>query len=505
MGVERMSWSKVRQVAFCAVRVLPLSMLIAVVTATGLTLALFGLTFATLPSDQSIYLERIQDAFRDGTLPDGQVDPYAAYQSHINNECVSLSSVTVPYLSRLEGALSVQVTQPIVPPCQSLRTYVLDAGADIDVGRYDRYLHGWRLLWLTTLPGFTVLQVFHLTFLIGLATLLFLVVTSAWRTVGVLSHPSPGTQGNGTESKLWIAQIESSSMVVMALSFLLFFGWFSFGFRPTHAMWGIVVFVFLLIASTSRLSEWPVTWLATLCAVFGALLAWLDFLVGASALGLSVVIGILALKQMDLETPDYFARIAGGAVAFTCGFVVPFLIKMLLVSLFVDPSAAMDFFDQLIFRMAGNTGSSTGGLPEGVVERALAAGLDLRGENFLDLKMIVFMGAKLVQGLSYSVGSAVVGGLILGFAFLSGGFGAARILRVSSERRLRRLVAVLFFSVLVIVAWYLIFRQHTIIHTRFMSRLLVWPVAVGYVVGLIGVLDWLNLKRRVTITKPNLS
>lgn len=500
-----MSWSTVRQAAFCGARVLPISLLVAAITAACVSLVLFSLTFAALTSDQTVYLERIQQAFRDGTLPDGRVDSYAAFQAHINNECVSLSSVIVPYPSRLEGALSVQVTTPIVPPCQSLRAYVSDPGSDIEVLRYDRYLHGWRVLWLTTLPTLTVFQVFQFTFWIGLATLFSLIVVGAWRTVSVFAHPWPRDHWEGYEGNLWRARIECSSVVMIGLSFLLCFGWFSFGLRPTHAVWGIVVFVFLLVASTARLEHWSLARLTAFCAGFGALLAWVDFLLGAPALGLSVVIGILALKQMDLEASAYVARLTSAAVAFMVGFVVPFFIKLALVSLLVDPSAAMDFFDQLLFRMAGNTGGSAGGLPEGVVERALAFGLDLRGEDVLGLKMLAFMGGKLVHGMAYSVGSVGVVGGILASTFLAGCFGAARALWISSDRRVRRLVVVLLVSVLVIVAWFLIFRQHTIVHTRFVSKLLVWPVAIGYVIGLIGVLDWLKLKRDVTITKPKLS
>lgn len=215
----------------------------------------------------------------------------------------------------------------------------------------------------------------------------------------------------------------------------------------------LAVYAMLLTIMLIDLSQLPLERMVTLAAVFGAVIAYVEFLTGQAPLALALLLSVGAASMVGSGTPGALAgRYLWTAYAFVAGLVLCFAIKMAALLLIGADTGC--FGSCLVHRM--------GGAVDGTPVTILYALQRLGGEM-----------AVLGQG-SPKLGLSL---FLVAIAGLAGG-ACARWLRLPG--RLERIrTAALLGAAFVIPARYLVFLNHTIIHAWFMIRPLVGFIAIG--------------------------
>lgn len=439
------------------------------------------LTYAALPADRALYVDRVEEAFASQVLPTSGRD----WSTHVQTDCIGLSSVVPPYETILKETIAVKT----IGFCAELYNY-LKGEVNPAPRYYNRHLHGWRVVWLHGLKILSVRDVFRLVFSTGII-LLFVIAALSARRVLLSNNAYESPQAHYTRKNAW-------AVLALGLSFALFFGWDQFGSRITHGLWGIALFGFIGLSQLVNFRELSPLRFAALFAGFGALVAHLDFFNGAAPLGLATVIGVIALQSDYSEDNVCFWRpIFVGAAGFFLGFVSCFALKLVSIAPIFGFSVVTDFFGRLEYRVGGSYQDTID------IYKALEYGIDPRGKATYSLSTISFLAAKLAySSTSIAFGSRAFGIAILALGTLALILGAVTQFVMHKEPRQTRVVVALLLSVFVIPLWYVLFLQHTVIHTRYMVRILVWIIAVGGMLASFSILDFQHRMRMRSRQNP---
>ena len=413
-----------------------------------------------LPNDQ--IESHLRQAFVTGDLTLANSRPYDAERGyHQRNDCV----IYWMALSRpddigkyIASAQYYWDETQRAGYCQTLRDYLIDdPTAKYREGIYLRYLHGYRAATAFALHVLDVPQMRGL-FKGACFGLLALVAAAAiWRIA------SPRQNGDR------LARARAFAGLGLAAVFGSLYGLNYFGQSPSHAPANCALFLFLLITTQvdiMALSRWR---LYGLIGVFGALVAFFEFLTGAAVLGLAMLIALTAVQGARL-TPGFFVlRGALMASAYVGAIVLSFALNLGLNSWYFGSETILRFFDQLAVRMGTTveTKSVIGDSAETVVTFGDVFDALLRKLDFL------------------TYGDPIVAQqLFLGFGFAFAAFmlvAAINVRRFSDVLRVAAFLA----SVGVIVVWYALFKNHTVIHSAFMVRVLVWAPAAAVLAGVV--------------------
>jgi hypothetical protein len=327
---------------------------------------------------------------------------------------------------------------------------------------YSRYFHAFRLPAYLLLEKVEVGAIRRLYRMTAFGVLVMILVTQLlmmlWRVESADDRPRAREQ-----------VIQGVFFVILSLLFMRFYGLNVFALSLTHAPSDTLIFVAIAVLSLlniTRTSSWR---LGVLCGIFGALTFAFDFLHGALPLGLAALIGCVAMKAERQSSAGQIATagfLAGSS--FMVGAGAALLVKIATVAITIGPQAVTGFFSQLRYRMTG------GGVPLS----------DLWLRLFESLDVIFF------EDFSFSRASLFVTGLLLIVAY---GIALACATRASAVQ-----AHLLMLSVLVIGVWYLVFRNHSVIHAGSMVRLLVWPLTAtaGMVIVAIAGVAYRGFQRR---------
>ncbi|HYH23007.1 MAG TPA: hypothetical protein VD995_30720 [Azospirillum sp.] len=449
--------------------------------------AYFALNLAATFIDRDAATARIRQAAeagdfaRDVPLPLGadEVLPRIA-----GNDCRVLAGVVFPYPSRVDEALSPRMTAeepPVIPPSANglpkppcLRLITLAGMADPGAAAgyvYHRYLHGHRLFARVLAPYVPPLALGAITLVATHALVLVL--------LGAALAQAAARGGAGSAP----GRARDHAFAALALAFLLFYGLGLFGWNFSLALPDVVILGFILFAYRYPLGRLGERAFVLTVAGFGVLTAVFEFLTGGIPLGLTVLLGMVALG----EAPDRRAlvwRAVLGTAVFGTAIAACFAIKLAFLVLYAGPGEAATFFASLSERTGGRF---VYGLTPADLARAQHFGFDLgaaEGRLLPSLAYLLFRLGEASHRIAFGSGA-------LGTAVLAGATVLVPTLAVlawrapaGADARLPRAETVLLLlTPLVLLLWFLAFVNHTILHAVWMVRVLVWMPALAAVLA----------------------
>ncbi|TCZ64499.1 hypothetical protein [Roseicella aquatilis] len=405
-------------------------------------------------------------------------------QRWYGNDCLVLAMLVLPQgESRAREAFSPWLAaSPLAPlamadpaggstagPCLRLAE-LLEPGAERAVDRrYDRYLHGHRVAVALLLPllGPIGLQVTVLGMLAGL--LAGLAGCAGLRAGLRLRRGDPRWR-------------RDAGFAGIGLCLLAFYGLPALGFWVSHALSDLVLAAFLwaMWLLPGREGAGP-PWLL---GAFGCCVALFEFLTGGLPLGAGLVLLAAALAERPQgmssgALPGALRSLA----AFLAGAALPFALKAALALLVFPEALNAENAEAFTHRFHGPV------LPELpppiVAEWSKLIGFDLRqvdGDPWLRLRFLLFRleGYYWQMGLgSGQAGRLVIRGSLAGLALLAP-FALWR-------NRARAMVAL--GAALLLLGWYLVFLNHSMLHPVWMARCMVifpaalWVLAVPLLPG----------------------
>ncbi|NOT26795.1 MAG: hypothetical protein HOP16_11910 [Acidobacteria bacterium] len=331
---------------------------------------------------------------------------------------------------------SLASADPARGPCQLLREATDPAGspADLQTWRYHRYLHGSTVLtrialWTTSVNG--------LRDAIKISTLCFggfALAVALWSLVSNRRRPA-----------------HALATVSLVAVFLACFGISQHAASISHGPSAALFILALSLIPFWDGGKW--NRLLVIAALFGSATAILEFLDGGAPLGLALILGMSVLDALEpvetgagpRDSAQIFQRGVSTALAFTTAVVTALGLKVVLSRLAFGGEGSSSFFDQLVMWI--------GGSPLLAVE-ALEA---------LDKQVGV------IVPLNDTAFRVLVIGLAAGCTFV--------LLKMKNLRGGGGTVLLAVGSLAIVPVWYLIFRNHTIVHAWFMVRMLAWPLA----------------------------
>jgi hypothetical protein len=305
---------------------------------------------------------------------------------------------------------------------------------------YSRYIHAYRLPAYLLLEQFDVGAIRQLYQMMAFGVLVMILVTqlllTLWRAEKADDRRREGDH-----------VIQSVFFVMLSLIFMRFYALDLFGQSIVNAPSDILMLIAIAIISLLNITRISDRMLCVLCGIFGALVFAFDFLRGALPLSLAALISCVAMKADRKSSAGQIATsvfLAGSS--FVVGAGVALLVKIVTLAVTFGSQAVTGFFLQLNYRMIG------GGFPLSDVWIHLNENLDV----------IFFEDLHLSRSFLFIIG------ILLLVLYVIARACATRVAAVQAH--------VLLLSVLVIGVWYLVFRNHSVIHAGSMVRLLVWPL-----------------------------
>lgn len=445
-----------------SLRALALSLGLAFQVGVVATAALLLASYVLAGANPAPYRAAIAEAFEAGVLPtDGAIE----LRPNDFQECIVLGSLIAPYPSRLVAAQSMVTFDGY--QCPGLLTFV--EGTNTTTHLYTRYLNGWKLYYVAALQVTSVHGAFLATQVAGYALML----------AGLALHLRRYLKTSASDGA---GRAEQAFFLAVWLALLLAHGWEMFGAMPTYALPGIVLFATLLWLGATSPFELRSSVLYGGLALSGALTAQVDFLTGPAPLGVAALLGVLAV-QMRAPRRQWPVLVSAVA-AFGGAFVMAFAAKFAVGALTLGPAFAPEFVDQLAYRAQG-----------AFLDHEVTGRLDLHWPAWRAYADTPGFGAAALAWLLWTdadriaFGSDALGRTILVMAAAVLLYAALRTLVDRRWRTARNVV--LLASALVPFMWYAVMFTHSIQHTYFMLRLLVWPVAVALF------LAWLAFARNV--------
>jgi hypothetical protein len=305
---------------------------------------------------------------------------------------------------------------------------------------YSRYMHAFRLPAYLLLEKFDVGAIRRLYRMLAFGVLVMILVIqlllTLWRTERADDRPREGDH-----------VMQGVFFVMLSLIFMRFYGLHLFAPSLTHAPSDMLIFVAIAVMSLLNITSTSSRRLCVLCGIFGALVLALEFFHGALPLGLAALLGCVAMKVERQSSAGQIATaVCLAGASFVIGAGAALLVKLVTVAVTFGPQAVTGFFVQLNYRMTGG--------------RFPLSDLWIRLSENLD---VIFF-----EDVYFSRALLFITGILL---LVSYGVALACATRASAVQ-----AHGLVLSVLVIGVWYLVFRNHSVIHAGIMVRLLVWPL-----------------------------
>jgi hypothetical protein len=462
--------------------------------AAGLVALISALVFAGLIAaswaaaqvDRSVYRHRIAAAIEDGTLARPAFTPLSGertYGYHYNDCLIASMLVLEPKEGSIRSAISpltpVRIPAaspgpavPQAPMCGNLQQALADPRHERDY--YHHYLHG---DWVLASAMLFALPFDRATDLLLWTLLLLPLAIAAMAGRRLLAR-----RGDAPRDAAYLAT---------SLAFLLFGGIGLYGRSFSFAPSDIVLCGFLLCAWRFPLLEAGRRRILVTAALFGALTAAFEFLVGAVPAALALLLASFAFGR-GLGR-NVLRQLATAIFSFAGAFALMFAFKLALVAAVWGWSEVGEAGAQLLLRVGSGHGAIAGNAVNALDEMGLSAewlassrpGVVALGA----IKMLYY--ARYFEYGSALLGVAVVGVAPLALLALSG---IQSFRGKDGDARMR--AALLFAATIATLCWYLAFANHTLGHAPFMMRPLSWLAAL-----LCGYLAWLAAAARARAGK----
>ena len=422
----------------------------------------FALAWASLAVDGNSVRAAVRAGFTDGSLrPDADwllnnVDVGA----HQHNDCLVLYQAAAQGATRLQQAVSpLSLPEDGIGRCEHLADLAANKPGGPDIF-YHHYIHLQTTLARLLIPRLGVAGTRGLYRLIASILLLAALATAM---AGLVRGARPSANG---------------AFIVVSLVFMRWFGLESFGQSLGHAPADAVALAFLLFL-VHVAGDQPLARRTALisAAVFGGFTAAFELLTGGLPLGLAMVMGLLPIamtgdpRQLPTTLEASLANVAAAAASFVAKFTVAAIV--------FDSTALTESMGKLLFR--AGIGHAAADEPHGwdVFAARIWAGID-----------------ALAPGMQY----LVLGVLLL--AVVAGGWSYGVLRRHGSPTERDRANA-LAGSNVIILLWFIVFWEHSIVHAWFMDRLFVWPIASGFALFLLAVLSASARRAQRQIGQPS--
>lgn len=438
--------------------------LVLVVSLTGFISTSFLALNLLLVREPPGVREAIASGFREGAL---DRRAYLEFDTrigrHQHNDCLILSYFILDEGRPLRRALSPK--RPIVNnPCQWL--YAVTVG-DSHVGRseyYHRYWHGPRTVIAPLLRFLTIDQIRRVLWWTSTGTL----------ALGVLLFLKRARTAHGSG-----ARSAYLAGALVCLSLLLFYGLPYYGMSLSHGPSDIALIAFILAGLSVNLLRLPFLAFIVFFTLFGCIIAYFEFFTGGAPLGLASVLGLITISSLRHHAAPrlLLSRLLYGCGTFVVAFVACFVYKILVTAVIFDDPVTGDFLSELGYRMGGTYWDVVD------VAKYREYGFDPTGHATYSLYSLLVLAGKLAYSTAYlAMGDWLVGSAVVLVAVSVVVSAVAAGLR-QRDAMVRLRWAAIGLSVAVIPVWYLVFLNHSIIHAKFMVRILVWIVAMACVAG----------------------
>jgi hypothetical protein len=445
-------------------------------------IALFGINFAVMKISPDHYRRVVAEAASSGTLATVMHLPFAPRKDiypYGGNDCVILGALVIPRGTPLEASVSPRMPTgadikdfadppgyPPVPFCLQLAVVVKTPGEPSRPTYLHRYVHG----------DITVAALLLAFMSFGTATTVLLSACYAMLAAVALIALARLRAGPQAERGRALAFLIIAATLAICYALPLFGR--SFSFAPTD----FVVFAFILYGMLRPLCRIPRHHFIVAAAAFGTLIAILEILTGGVPMGLATLIALVALGEAP-DAPTLVDRVVVGTAAFTAAVVACFGYKMLAVGAAFGTNELSEFARTLGNRVDGSVEPF---LSDNVRDGLRALHIDTLWIDGNALARILFAGVMLTYSAfflgwgSHLVGAAVV--LLPTPLLLAFGFASLRDRGRTIESRERLALAA---AGMVPVLWYLVFANHTILHSSYMVRPLALNVALCIVSALV--------------------
>lgn len=407
--------------------------------------AYFLVSYLSIGRDVETARRHILAAYESGDLVPGSWRDRGntVIGEHQYNDCLIL---LMAIDQRLENRwqLAVSPSAPFADgqqPCDALQTFAQTNQTEIGVQPYHRYLHAQTVLMRYILP---LADIATIRWVFSSILSLLIIAVAAFAMFRL-------TRGDDVFVGLLFVSI--------GFGFARWFGFESFsqslGHAPADAV-AVLFALYLCVASHRQLSR---VHLVTASALFGCFTILTEFLTGGLPLGLAMIVGITPfVLRSSANRMEIAVSVATAAAAFVIAAGLCLVIKLALATLVFGPEVITDFASSLEHRTAGD--------PDPV-------------------KWL----RKVIGGLSTPVGGLhyFMAGFGLLLAVVGGIWGWQKIQSLSSSEAFRTKATLLAGSNLVLLAWLIVFWQHTIQHAWFMDRIFVWTYCSGFALFAFGV------------------
>jgi hypothetical protein len=383
------------------------------------------------------------------------------------DDCSALQMLSNPDSTRWAAAVGPLIhnrSKGETERCATLRTLVTEGAGNRPylTYRYTRYWHGYLPLAGALLSVLEVRQMRQVLELTLYASLLLLIA-------------APGTR----DRRLFAVALS------IALTGVLFWSVPYFGKSLAHGPGDTIVILGLIVLLHWRRQLSRPTPLITFCAVYGSLVAYLEFLTGQLPTAAGLLVPLVYLVARAEAVPDdgtarAWRLACTGLVAFGLGAAGTVAIKQVLAVVAIGPQSGLAFLEYL----------------HRYVNPSPGAALRHFGETWtapddpLVLSSLKSLYVLLGEGYVLTYGSHT-GAVFLyaasAMSWLAAGW-------VSMARRHSAPVSDLLglaAGPAIVVGWALAFQTHTTIHKWWMVRMLLVPLSLGW-----GALAWQLLTRR---------
>jgi len=458
---------------------------------TGVTVAilsmtaLFAVNFALTQISPEHYRRVVLQALESGTLatvthlsfaPGKDIYPFGG------NDCLILGALVVPRDAPLKASVSPRQPlageetdsapgYPAAALCRGLaatmRAIARNPAADEfpPPSYYHRYIHGDTTVAALLLGG--------LSFAAATTTLL----VACYAMIAAIAALALFRLRNGDAAE----RRRAGAFLIIAATLACFFGLpvfdRSFSFAPTD----LVVFAFILYGFLQPLGAIPLQRFVIAAAVFGSLIAILEFLTGGVPLGLATLVALIGLGQTP-DWPTLRNRIGIGMAAFTAAVIACFSYKLVAVATVFGTNELSVFVEMLGQRMGGSVEVN---LSESAKAALSAYHIDPQWLDANILTRVAFAGLMLTYSSfflgwgSHLLGAAIV--LVPTPLLVALAWSSYRERRISPVARERLALAA---AGAVPVLWCVVFANHTILHSSYMVRPLALNVALCVVAAL---------------------
>jgi hypothetical protein len=447
--------------------------------------ALFAVNFALTQIPPEHYRRVVLQALESGTLATVTHLPFAPSKDIYpfgGNDCLILGALVMPRDAPLKASVSPRLPlpgeeidsapgYPAAALCRGLAATMTALARNPAADQfpppsyYHRYIHG----------DTTVAALLLATMSFAAATTTLLAACYAMIAAITLVALFRLRTGDPTERR------RAGAFLIIAATLACFYGVpvfdRSFSFAPTD----MVVFAFILYGLLQPLGAIPLHRLVLAAAVFGSLIAILEFLTGGVPLGLATLIALIGLGRAP-DWPTLRNRVGVGTAAFAAALIICFGYKLLAVATVFGTNEVSIFLETLGQRMGGSVEAN---LSESAKAALAAYHINPQWLDANILTRVAFAGVMLIYSSfflgwgSHLLGAAIV--LLPTPLLLALACSAYRDRRMSPLARERLALAA---AGAVPVVWYVLFANHTILHSSYMVRPLALNVALCVVAAL---------------------